>query len=338
MDALDAYDLLRFAESLHERLTTACLAVENKRVIRQEKTWLATARDLLLIDKEATAALIDRARMLPELIDVRQEFAAALQQKWVDAIEKLVGGITFHAGSRSPMLETLLPHQKFPLLRKASREAVTQFQQDLEKRLKLSYVQRMLTDATFSFVPACVDENQKAYAEWMTSFSGESMADEAARPIRDELVALGEKIDVLTRQAKLLAEAALVPVKGGMDEYGLTLKPKKRARGKKSAETIEVTGTTDDVTVREIDASEEVASRGAPDQVDVTAGANAPSATRERETDGDTRASSAEGTPPTLPSGVTRTKKPRKKKQPAGVEAIEDVAAAAEQPAPDTTS
>lgn len=264
MDALDAYDLLRFSEQLHERLTAACTAVENKRVIRQEKTWLATARDLLSMDREATAALIDRARMLPELIDVRQELASALQQRWVDALEKLVAGITFHAGSRSPMLETLLPHQKFPVLRKANRDAVTAYQQDLEKRLKLSYVQRMLTDATFAFVPACVDEIQKAYAEWMTSFSDAAMPEEQAQPIRDEMIALGEKVELLTRQAKLLAEAALVPVKGGMEEYGLLLKPKKRARGKKAASEIEVIGTTDDVTVTPVEAAPEPVLETAP--------------------------------------------------------------------------
>lgn len=253
MDALDAYDTLKFSEQLHERLAAACTAVENKRVIRQEKTWLATARDLLTADQEQARAVIERARMLPELLEVRQEFAAILQQKWVDAIEKLVGGITFHAGSRSPMIETLLAHQKFPLLRKANREAVQQYQADLEKRMKLSYVQRMLTDATFAFMPACFEEIQKAYAEWMTSFSGDSMADEQAQPIRDELIQLGEKVEVLTRQAKLLAEAALLPVKGAFDEYGLSLKPRKRSKAKKAAETIEVTGTTDEVTVTPIE-------------------------------------------------------------------------------------
>lgn len=313
MDALDAYDALRFSEQLHERLAAACIAVENKRVIRQEKTWLATARDLLSGDQEQARTLIERARMLPELIDVRQEFAAGLQQKWVDALEKLVGGITFHAGSRSPMIETLLPHQKFPVLRKAGKDAVTQFQGDLEKRLKLSYVQRMLTDATFAFVPACVDEIQKAYAEWMTSYSGDSMPDEKAAPIRQELVDLGEKVELLTRQAKLLAEAALLPIKGAFDEYGLSVKPKKRSKVKKGAETIEVSGTTEDVTVTELPVEEPEAA-AAPAEEPATPASAEP----------EVAAAPSESAP--------AAKKPRKKKAPV-VESQENTETAPQTPA-----
>lgn len=236
MDALDAYESIRVAEQLHERLTAACVAVENKRVIKDEKAWLATARDLLAEDCQLGRSVVERARMLPELIEVRQEFATGLQQLWVDALEKLLAGITYHAGSRAPLIETLFPHQKFPVLRKPNRETVTAYQTELLRRTKLSYVQRMLADEAFAFVKPCVDAIEAAYATWMTSFSNESMPEEQAAPLRAEIVELGERLELKVRQAKLLAEAALVPVKNGFEEFGLNVKAKKR--GKKVAAVV----------------------------------------------------------------------------------------------------
>jgi len=187
------------------------------------------------VELEGMRRVLDGTRMLPELLEVRLEFAGMLQQRWVDALEKLVAGVTFHAGSRAPMLEALLPHVKFPHLRKANREAVAAYQADFDKRLKLSYVQRMFAEPAWAFAPPCVEAIRAAFGEWQSSFSSESMDGETAAPLREELCALGEKLAVLTGQAKLLAEAALLPMPGTFAEHGLDAKPRKR--GKRSART-----------------------------------------------------------------------------------------------------
>lgn len=233
MDALDAHETLKHAELLHGRLVAAREAVARARKIGREKDWLTVAVDLLGVELEGIRRVVEATRMLPDLVDVRLEFAGTLQQRWVDALEKLVAGVTYHAGSRAPLLEALLPHAKFPQLRKCNREAVAAYQADLEKRLKLSYVQRMFTEPTYAFAPPCVETVRTAYADWHGNFSGESIPADQAEPLREELCALGERVGMLAAQARLLAEAALLPMPGVFEEHGLGAKPRKRG-GKKS--------------------------------------------------------------------------------------------------------
>ena len=242
MDALEAYELVKHAEQLHGRLAAAREAVARaRRIGGREKDWLTVAVDLLGVELEEMRRVLESTRMLPELVDVRLEFAGALQQRWVDALEKLVAGVTFHAGSRAPLLETLLPHAKFPNLRKANRDSVAAYHADLEKRLKLSYVQRMFAEPAWAFAPPCVEAIRAAYAEWQGNFSSDSLAEETAAPLRESLCALGERLAVLTGQAKLLAEAALLPMPGTFEEHGLDAKPRKRGKRTARAEATPAT-------------------------------------------------------------------------------------------------
>ncbi|MBM4381379.1 MAG: hypothetical protein FJ086_19080 [Deltaproteobacteria bacterium] len=234
MDALEAYEMVKHAELLHGRLEAAREAVARaRRIGGREKDWLTVAVDLLGVEMEGMRRVLDGTRMLPELLDVRLEFAGTLQQRWVDALEKLVAGVTFHAGSRAPLLEALLPHLKFPNLRKANREAVAAYHADFEKRLKLSYVQRMFSEPAWAFAPPCVEAVRAAFTEWQSSFSTESLDAEQSAPLREELCGLGEKLAMLTGQARLLAEAALLPMPGTFAEHGLDARPRKR--GKRTA-------------------------------------------------------------------------------------------------------
>jgi hypothetical protein len=243
MDALEAYEMVKHAELLHGRLEAAREAVARaRRIGGREKDWLTVAVDLLGVEREEMRRVLDGTRMLPELLDVRLEFAGTLQQRWVDALEKLVAGVTFHAGSRAPLLEALLPHVKFPNLRKANREAVSAYQADLEKRLKLSYVTRMFAEPAWSFAPPCVEAVRTAFGEWNSSFSSDSLAPEASGPLREGLCALGEKLAVLTAQARLLAEAALLPMPGAFAEHGLDARPRKRGKRSPKAESAVASG------------------------------------------------------------------------------------------------
>ena len=231
MDALEAYEMVKHAELLHARLVAAREAVARaRRLGGREKDWLTVAGDLLGVEQEELRRVVESTRMLPELMEVRLEFAGALQQRWVDALEKLVAGVTFHAGSRAPLLEALLPHVKFPNLRKANREAVAAYQAELERRLKLSYVQRMFAEPAWAFAPPCVEAVRAAFAEWQSSFSTDSLDEEAAAPLRSALCALGERLAVLSAQARLLAEAALLPIRGAFEEHALDARPRKRGK------------------------------------------------------------------------------------------------------------
>ncbi len=80
--------------------------------------------------------------------------------------------------------------------------------------------------------PSCAPSwtrSPSAYASWQASLTPATLSDAQALPLRMELVAIGERLDIAVRQARLLSEAALVPVPGAFDSTGLAAKPKRRA-------------------------------------------------------------------------------------------------------------
>ncbi|MBX5480898.1 MAG: hypothetical protein IRZ16_03460 [Myxococcaceae bacterium] len=230
LSSIEAVDLLRFAEQFAERLAAATAELSQKRGHEREKGWMEAALAVVDEARRPAAGLLERARGLPELSELRLEFAAALQNAWVDALEKLVAGITFHVSSRSPVIEALFPHQKLPALRKAPREVVEKFQKDFEKRLRTSYVSRMLATEDFAFAGPVIGNIAKAWSEYIQSFSTEGLPPGEAAPIRRELIEGAEAVDQAIRQARLIAEAALLPMRGAFEASGLAMKPKKRAK------------------------------------------------------------------------------------------------------------
>jgi hypothetical protein len=229
LSTLEAYDLIRFAEAFEARLATASDVIAEREGLALEKEWMVTALRLVREALTPAPSLIERAKDLPELEEAREEFSFQQQNLWVDSLEKLHAGITFCASSRAPVIEALFPHLKFPQLRRAPQDAVNEFATAYERRLKSSYVTRIFTQDDFGFVRPVVDQVAKAYASWQASLTPASLSDSQALPLRMELVAIGEKLDVAVRQARLLAEAALIPVPGAFDSTGLGAKPKRRA-------------------------------------------------------------------------------------------------------------
>ena len=152
MSCLEAYDLIRFAEVFETRLAAAEEQLSGKRGLAREKEWMGAALELVRLERVPAPGMLERVRDLPELDEVREEFGAELLNLWVDALEKLHAGITFSAGSRSPVIDALFPHLKFPQLRRASREAVTEYAALYERRLKSSYVSRLLAQEELALV------------------------------------------------------------------------------------------------------------------------------------------------------------------------------------------
>lgn len=228
LSTLEAYDLIRFAEAFEARLAAADELLSGREGLEPEKAWLATAIQLVSTERKPSSALLARVKDLPELEEAREEFAFEQQNRWVDALEKLHAGITFCASSRSPVIEALFPHLKFPQLRRAPRELVVEYVTSYERRLKSSYVTRILSNEDFAFVRPVLEQVSKAYATWMASLEPIDIPEEQARPLREELVDLGKRLDVAVRQARLLSEAAFVPVPGAFEATGLAAKPKRR--------------------------------------------------------------------------------------------------------------
>lgn len=230
LSPLEAYDLVRFADHLQERLAAAEGELSPKRGLKAEKEWLSTAAALLQAAREPSQGLLEKVRGLPELSEVRDEYGAEFQGQWVDALERLLAGITFHAGNRDPIIEALYPHQKFPALRRADKDALRDYAKELERRLKSSYVSRMLAQPNYAFAAPVLELIAQAWAKWQSAFEGEGMAEELAVELRKELLAAARRLDLAIKQARLLAEAALAPAPGMFEELGLAAKPKKRSK------------------------------------------------------------------------------------------------------------
>lgn len=228
LTTIEAYDLVRHADQLQEKLARAGEELAQKRALKSEKEWLAAAAALLKAAREPTAGLLEKVRGLPELSEVRDEYAAEFQGQYVDALEKLVAGFTFHTSPKDPIIEALYPHQKFPALRKAEREAVDEYQKELEKRQKGAYVARLLGQPNYAFALPVLEAIAAAHAKWQTAFAGMGMGEDEAAELRKELISGAKKLDLSVKQAKLLAEAALAPVAGMFEETGLAARPKKR--------------------------------------------------------------------------------------------------------------
>lgn len=227
MELLDAYELVRFAPVFRERLERAHDRLGKPAELGAERAWLTAALDRV-VAADPGLALLDKVRDLPELMDVRADFAEGQQNAWVDALEKLLAGITFHAGSRAPVIEALFPHQKFPALRRASRETAAPFAAEFERRLKTSYVTRTLSQEDFAFAQPVIEQIARSWAGWQSCFEPSTLSEEDAAPLRRQLLEAAENLDRSIRQARLLAEAALLPMEGAFEEESLHQKPRKR--------------------------------------------------------------------------------------------------------------
>ncbi|WP_284666296.1 hypothetical protein [Myxococcus sp. SDU36] len=226
---LESYELIRFAEAFEARLATAGEMLTGRPGLDAEKGWLTTALELVRTARAPTEGVLDRVKDLPELEEAREEYAFHQQGLWVDVLEKLLAGITFTASSRAPVIEALFPHLKFPQLRRAPREAVLEYATSYERRTKSAYVTRIFAREDFALVRPVMEQVLTAHNAWRTSHEPSPLSLEQETLLREELVSLGRKLEQSLRQARLLAEAALVPAPTVYEAAGLNLKPKRRA-------------------------------------------------------------------------------------------------------------
>ena len=104
---LESYDAVAFTAVLDERLTAATARLAKVRGLSEEKAWLEAAVARLAEPRAPHLELLQKAARLPELEVVRSVQILGLQNLGVDAVERLQAGITFHTGSRMPLLDSL---------------------------------------------------------------------------------------------------------------------------------------------------------------------------------------------------------------------------------------
>jgi hypothetical protein len=73
-----------------------------------------------------------------------------------------------------------------------------------------------------------MDQLQRAVTTWLGIFTSAPLGELEAQTLREELDAAAKRLEVPCRQARLLAQAALVPLKDLLESSALAQKPKRR--------------------------------------------------------------------------------------------------------------
>lgn len=227
MPLADAFDLVAHTEFLEQRLAATVEELAHRPGLTEEKSWLETARRHVARAREGTFDLLTRALRLSELAPLRAERARALQGAAVDAVEHLQVAIATVAGERSPLLEVIYRNLKLPAMRRCNREDFEKFCLEIEKRLASSYAKRMLADPSLAVLEPSLQQVRRAFAEWRGIFA--TASDDESQVLRDELEAAARRVELPCRQARFLAEAALLAAEDLRESSGIFEKPKRRA-------------------------------------------------------------------------------------------------------------
>jgi hypothetical protein len=237
---LDAFELLATSEQLPPRLDAAAAELAKLPGFVEEKAWLDAARRRVAPTRtrEGTGDLLVRVLRLPELEPVKGDRVRLLQGAAVDALEHLHSAITFAGSPRSPLLEALYFKLKIPVLRRCDRDEFERFVSDFEKRLTATYTRRMLANETYA--PAAgpaLERLHAAFATWRGVLVTDPLEESVAQALREELLLAARGLEIPWRQARLLAQAALAPLKELEAAAALAQKAKKKgARGAESEE------------------------------------------------------------------------------------------------------
>ncbi len=209
---VESFELLIHAEQLPPRLEAAAAALAQLPALEEEKTWLAAARARLAAAHAVSHGdLLNRALRLPELEGLKGDRGKLLQGAIADEVERLQAGIAYAGGARSPLLDVLFHNLKIPALRKCPRGELERFCAEIERRLASSYARRMFTSEPYLSVAPAVQALEAAIATWRTVFVDPPLDGPAAAALRDELAGAGRTVELALRQARLLAQAALLP-------------------------------------------------------------------------------------------------------------------------------
>jgi hypothetical protein len=231
LSPLVAFELLIEAEQLAPRLEAAATAMAQLPHLEQERGWLAAACERLGASRATSyGPLLDRALRLPELEGMKGEHGKRLQAAIADDVERLQGGITHVGTARSPLLEVLFLNLKVPALRKCGRAELDKFCTELERRLASTYAKRVLATDRYLPLESCVQALGASIATWRNVFVEGPLADDAAAPIREELLAAGGTVELSVRQARLLAQAALLPAAELLDAEGVLTAKARRGK------------------------------------------------------------------------------------------------------------
>lgn len=241
-NASEAFDFLANIPTQLVRMREGSLSLQSNGADKNEREWLDQAISRLEVAFAPHQAILTAHLALPELEPARGDYAKDIQNEWVDALEKLYAGITYHAGSRAPILEVLFPKQKLSALRKANAATLLAYNSEFEKRALGSYAQRMLASSDFEFATSILRDVRARFNQWQGLLAPNELSPEQQEKMRRDLQEIANCLVTVFEQSRLLAKAALLPLGGIFEELELHARPKRRALRLSTMPLIEETG------------------------------------------------------------------------------------------------
>lgn len=220
---------LEAAERLVGRLESMANRLANSPLDGEERGWLAAAARRLSAALPAVRAALETSLDLPELKALRAERLTRLEQDWLTAVRELFAQLERNVGANSPLIEALFPHLRFERIERpgASQRA---FRAELSTRRNSTYVVRMTADPEYPFLAGLLEPvalAERALAAFESSAPpGE---DELAR-LRAEVLDAGQALSRVQRQARALAEAALIEAPDLFEELNFDSGKRRSAR------------------------------------------------------------------------------------------------------------
>lgn len=224
---LQGVEAIRDAAALLQRLDRVAGGLAGAAGFEREKRWLGDAGVLLGGAVEEDLALLQRAAALPELASVHGELLVEARLCWIDAAEELHGVLARTQGSRAPVIEALFPGIDFASLRRKPA-GVDECAATVERLLRSAYVERTLAADPRLEEPKAAME--AAFAGLGRMREPLPVEPDEAIPLRERLESAAERLALVTRQARLLAEAALLPLPDLLEEANLAGKKRRRSR------------------------------------------------------------------------------------------------------------
>lgn len=193
-----------------------------------ERSWLAVAEARLGGRIALLHAELEQALPLPELKALRLERQLGLEQAWLASVKQLFASLVAHVGQGSPIIEALFPHLKFEKLERGGT-ALRTYRAEFAPRRASTYVRRMAADPEYPFLADLLAAVDRA-SETLIAFEAVAeIGDDAARELRENILAEGDALGRVLKQARALSEAALVEHQELFDELGFDERPRRRS-------------------------------------------------------------------------------------------------------------
>ncbi|HET9933981.1 MAG TPA: hypothetical protein VFQ35_24930 [Polyangiaceae bacterium] len=219
---------LEASERLVNRLESVAARLTDSPLGGEERGWLAAAARRLSASIPAVRAAIETSLDLPELKALRAERLTGLEQAWVGSVRELFGELEKRLGANSPLIEALFPHLRFDRIERPGA-AQRAFRAEVSTRRTSTYIQRMSADPEYPFLAGLLEPVERAERALAAFESSAPPGEEELLRLRAEVVEAGQGLSRAQRQARALAEAALIDAPELFTELGFDAPARRRS-------------------------------------------------------------------------------------------------------------